>query len=57
MGQIVADFNSDTGQFLGFRNKSEAEIGFGWSEADSPARVFAHLCEYPDDNDREVPTR
>lgn len=29
MGQIVADFNSDTGQLIGFRNKSEAEIGFG----------------------------
>lgn len=29
MGQIVADFNDDTGQLLGFRNRSEAEIGFG----------------------------
>ncbi|HXU08720.1 MAG TPA: DUF5777 family beta-barrel protein, partial [Blastocatellia bacterium] len=29
MGQIVADFNTDTGQLIGFRNKSEAEIGFG----------------------------
>ena len=29
MGQIVADFNSDTGQLIGFRNTSESEIGFG----------------------------
>lgn len=29
MGQIVADFNSETAQLIGFRNKSEAEIGFG----------------------------
>jgi hypothetical protein len=29
MGQIVADFNTDSGQLIGFRNRSEAEIGFG----------------------------
>lgn len=29
MGQIVADFSTDSGQLIGFRNRSEAEIGFG----------------------------
>ncbi|HSB12645.1 MAG TPA: DUF5777 family beta-barrel protein [Blastocatellia bacterium] len=29
MGQIAADFDPDTGQLVGFRNESEAEIGFG----------------------------
>src|SRR5216117_950828 len=29
MGQISADFNPTTGQITGFRNRSEAAIGFG----------------------------
>ncbi len=29
LGQIIADFDPSIGQITGFRNKSEAEIGFG----------------------------